>query len=405
MDFVLIANAWEAGIANPTSKHRIALELARRGHRVLWVEGGGMRSPRLDKEADRTRMRRRLAAALRGVRRAPEVVCTEGGVWILTPLLVPLPSVAAFRFLNGMICAWTARAAAWRLRFRAPMLIHYVPVLATALKGWPWRKVYYCVDRWDAFRMYNAAVMAKADAQCCRWADVVIASSRALYERCRQLNPRTHLVLHGVDHAHFARALHDRPRPADLPRGPVAGFFGLLSEWLDQDLVAHVARDLPDVQIVLIGDRDVPMDRLRGIPNLHLLGSRPFWDLPDYAGWFDVGLIPFLVNDLTKAVNPIKLREMLSAGCPVVATDLPEVASYIEQKGNGEIPAGAVCVAKAPEEFVALVRDRLAAPAGREERQRISAVVAGETWAAKVDELLAAAGEKEEHDSLRVDHQ
>jgi glycosyltransferase involved in cell wall biosynthesis len=318
------------------------------------------------------------------------------------------------------------------------------------------RVVYHCVDRWDAFSVYDSAMMAEMDARCCRYADVVIASSKDLFERCMEKNPNTYLVTHGVDYEHFAKAAREerpqtgdcrpeaslsrsdggqvewqtgdslpdstpdtRPsfatategklptpniRPSDLPAGRIVGFFGLLSEWVDQDLLVALAKRLaaygedgwpqeaqageagagnhPHVSIVLIGQADVDVSRLRAEPNIALLGPKPFADLPNYIRHFDVGVIPFVVNELTVAVNPIKLREMLAAGCPVVSTALPEVVAYTRDR--------AVEVASSREAFIAAVGQLVENPPVPSERAALSASMAGETWTAKVDQILAA---------------
>jgi glycosyltransferase involved in cell wall biosynthesis len=407
VDFVVIANAWQAGTANPTSKHRIALELARRGHRVLWLEGAGMRAPSLGSGHDRSRIRHKLWRAFQGA--VPIVQPPEADglpVWVLSPLLVPLPRLGSVRRLNGWTCASSARRWSRRLDFADPILINYVPVLAEAMRAWresrsgtpeasaagsfpeskQTRVVYYCVDRWDAFGMYDSAVMAKTDEECCRHADLVIASSANLAERCRRFNPSVHHVSHGVDHAHFAQALRPQPRPADLPQGRIIGFFGLLSEWIDQELLHRTAAEIPDTELVLIGSADVPIERLRGRSNIHLLGPRPFAELPRYVAHFDVGIVPFRVNDLTRAVNPIKLREMLAAGCPVVSTALPEVAALAA--GLGRLGQGGVRIGTSVGDFIASVREELQRGMTVEERQRISASMAGETWEAKVNRIL-----------------
>jgi glycosyltransferase involved in cell wall biosynthesis len=453
MDFIFIANAWSAGKDNPTSKHRIALELIRRGNRVLWIEGSGMRTPSMGSSSDRLRMVRKVVAALRGAReeggisredannaKGSDAVSTEGrgnnsfsrssrlrvkqsSLWVLSPLFIPLPKYELIRRLNGLIGRFCMRFWSWRLGFHDPVLINYVPVLAEAMRCRLRRQtldyrpetidlseappvsmsdvyglgskvsrcapriVYHCVDRWDAFSNYDARMMAEMDRRCCQYADLVIASSQDLVDRCRRYNNNVHLVSHGVDHQHFSRALQVVQRPVDLPPGPVVGFFGLLSEWLDQDLLIEVARRLPECALVLIGKADVDVERLKGIRNVHLLGPRSFSQLPEYVAYFDVGLIPFVVNELTKAVNPIKLREMLSAGCPVVSTALPEVQGY---RGVGVMVAGEAA------KFVEAVAGHIRHPATAAERKAISDGVAHETWEAKVSGILGLIeGEKD----------
>lgn len=382
MDFVIIANDWRAGIDNPTSKHRIAIELARRGHRVLWMEGAGMRQPVLTSGADRSRIVNKLKKIVKRPAPAKETAEFSGQVSVLAPFLVPLPNNAWARALNGAIYRNTAAFWGRKAGFQKPTLINYVPILAEAMSAWPWKRIYHCVDRWDSFSTYDSALMADMDARCCRYANLVIASSGDLEERCLRHNRHVALVMHGVDQAHFAQSL-GAPRPADLPAGRVIGFFGLVSEWLDQELIVKLARSLPSMQVVLIGKQDVNADALKGIANLHLLGPRSFRDLPGYLGNFEVGIIPFEVNDLTRAVNPIKLREMLAGGCPVVSTALPEVERF-----SGSF--GVVDVGHTHDEFINFVTKRVAEPVSCEQRRAVSDSMKAETWAVKVDQILAA---------------
>ena len=468
MDFIIIANAWSAGKDNPTSKHRIALELVRQGHRVLWVEGSGMRTPSVGSSHDRLRMVRKIAAALRGVRREiPDLGSESFRLWILAPLFVPLPRYEFIRRLNGVICRWSTRFWGGRLGFKDPVLINYVPVLAEAMKkqgyrllvnGCRWnrsadfpatnnqkritnnlprapRVVYHCVDRWDAFSMYDSAMMGEMDRRCCRYADIVIASAGELYERCKAINPNTVLIPHGVDWEHFHQAVEEvqtsdcgkeksieqttaklataencisaeggESKPSsrasvqyspgvNVNTASTIGFFGLLSEWVDQELILWLAKEFPSATIQLIGKADVDVTRLQGVANINLMGPKPFAELPSHIATFTVGIIPFVVNDLTRSVNPIKLREMLSAGCPVVSTALPEVALYGNhakspegEKREREAPS--VQIAHTHDEFVAMVRRVVEHPLSAEERKALSDGMAGETWSAKVREIL-----------------
>jgi len=155
---------------------------------------------------------------------------------------------------------------------------------------------------------------------------------------------------------------------------PILGFFGLIRDWVDLDLLAEVAKRRPRWHIVLIGDADsgVNLATYRDVPNMHFLGRRPYASLPAYCKCFDVGLIPFKINDLTKAVNPIKLREYLAAGLPVVSTPLPEVAAF-----NGHVHA-----AGSADTFLAETEECLeSAP----DRRECSRTMAGETWPAKLN--------------------
>jgi glycosyltransferase involved in cell wall biosynthesis len=158
--------------------------------------------------------------------------------------------------------------------------------------------------------------------------DFVVVSSSRLYETKRRFNPNTFLVTHGVDVAHFRKAcLEDTVRPADCAelRHPVIGFFGLIADWVDLEIVRFLAVARPEWSLLLIGEVQTDISALSELPNVHLVGRRPYSSLPGYCKAFDIAILPFVVNELTLAANPLKLREYLAAGLPVVATPLPEV--------------------------------------------------------------------------------
>jgi glycosyltransferase involved in cell wall biosynthesis len=213
----------------------------------------------------------------------------------------------------------------------------------------------------------------------CRRADVVFATSHALVERKRVWNPETYLASHGVDHAHFARALDDDVSvPADiaaLPE-PRVGFFGLVEDWIDIDLMGRVAERHPEWSIIMIGKVKVDRSRLDRFRNIHWLGRKPYAELPAYCKGWQVATMPFAMNELTRHVNPIKLREYLSAGLPVVSTDIPECRYYPDD-----------CrVARDADEFVRLCERAVAEDTPAARRRRSDAMRA-ETWEKKVEAL------------------
>ena len=369
--------------APPTSKHHVMRLLAER-NTVLWVNYHGSRRPSA-KGADVRAALGKLAQAAGGLRQRGR------NLHVLTPLVVPLPGCRGARSLNRRLLARQLRSALRRIQ-SGPVQVwsfsHDVGYLLDDIR--PERTVYYCVDAFSQFDGYDARQVACDEAELCRRADLVVTTSEALLAAKSPLNPRTILVPHGVDHAHFARACReDLAEPADLAGmgRPRLGFFGLIHEWVDVPLLAAVATARPEWQLVLIGQARADLSPIQDLPNVHLLGNRPYEQLPAYCGAFDVGLIPFVLNELTESVNPIKLREYLAAGLPVVSTGLPEVRRY----------EPLATIADGPDAFVAAVQRCLAEPAAK--RLARSQAVADESWRRKIDTICAALNDFHPHRS------
>jgi glycosyltransferase involved in cell wall biosynthesis len=366
-DIVCFANDWDG---DPLSKKHIMQRLARR-NRVLWVESLGQRPPRLTAYDGR-----RIAGRVR--RFARGLVEVERNIWVLTPMVVPLYGSRIAAELNARLVALTVRAAMARLGYRRAINYSFHPASAwVAGRLGEARVIYHCVDEYGSFAGAGEDIRALEE-RLLRRSDLVIVCSEPLLARKRALNPRTVLVRHGVDHAHFARALDPAtevpPDMAWLPR-PVIGFHGLIAEWIDLGLIRRVADAYPSASVVLVGERRVDAGPLRGAGNVHLLGRRPYAALPGYCRGFDVAMLPFTVDDLTIHANPLKLREYLAAGLPVVATRIPEAEALVPQ----------IRVAGDGDEFVRAVGEALREQPGPLAER--SARVAGETWDDKVREI------------------
>lgn len=359
---------------DPTSKTHIMRILARR-NRVLWINSIGMRRPTASR-ADLIRLASKLRRGLGGCREV------EPNLFVVNPLVVPLPGFAATDRLNAVILAATLRRWSRRLTLKRPILWSFLPTVGRLLGSLDERMViYHCVDEYAEFTGVPKQALLRMERDLVRRADLVLTSSERLCEERRPDNPNTHFIPHGVDVEHFAHALEATTIiPEELRRlpRPIVGFIGLLADWVDLDLVRAVAQARPDWSFALIGKSVTDLSAVRELPNVHLLGQKPFSTLPAYCRGIDVGIIPFRINRLTLRANPLKLREYLAAGLPVVSTPLPEVARL----------APFVQLAEGPTAFLAAIESALV-EAERDDtarRRRVLSMTA-EGWEARVEEI------------------
>jgi glycosyltransferase involved in cell wall biosynthesis len=203
-------------------------------------------------------------------------------------------------------------------------------------------------DRMSGFSAFTGR-MLELEGEIARSVDLVAYTSSGLEPHVRSLGARRWLHLpNGVEVSHFTDGPRDVPDDLSGIRRPIAIYVGAMDEWFDFHAVETAAIELPGVSFVLIGPDSPARDRLATLPNLHLLGPRPFVDLPRYLHNSDVGLIPFDVAGHTELVNdihPLKLYEYLACGLPVVATrwrELERLASPALLVDDGGAIAGAI---------------------------------------------------------------
>ncbi len=329
---ICIASSWDI---DPTSKHQV-MRILSQHNEVLWVNYHGSRRPSLNRKDALSAIGalRRVASGLKPIHERMSQ---------LTPLVIPGARDARVRRLNErLVVAQIKRAVRSMRKPNQPVQLWTFAPDVDFLAGrfGEERLIYYCVDDFAAFEGFDAKAIEAAENRLMERADVVLATSRPLMQKCERLHPNAHLVRHGVDHGHFASALEISELPSELRdiSRRIAGFVGLIDHWFDSHLMHDVATRLSDISFVLIGDVRVELGPLADLPNVHLLGRKPYAELPNYLAHFDVGLIPFVRNQLTESVNPIKLREYLAAGLPVVSTNLPEVRRYSEYAQLADAP-------------------------------------------------------------------
>jgi glycosyltransferase involved in cell wall biosynthesis len=362
-------NDWFA--ENRTSSHHVARELAQ-VRRVIYVECPGLRTPQSSKRDFRKllwKMWRFITAA----------ATTDGNLTVITLPQIPFRRLGLIRAINHALSRLALRLFMRRFGIRRPITWFVVPHAGHLCGRLGERlSVYYCIDDFAALPGVDAeAVQTMDDDLTCR-ADVVFVASETLLERKRSLNAATFHSPHGVDVSHFAKASRsDQPVPEEIATlaKPVAGFYGLIERWIDLDLVASLARARPHVSFVMIGRVAVSAGELPKLANLHFLGRRPYESLPDYGRGFDCCLIPYRRTRQVLHANPLKLREYLAMGKPVVSVSTPEVDQFSD----------VVAVARTHDEFLEKLDQALATASSPADSARRIERVSPMSWKARVE--------------------
>jgi UDP-galactopyranose mutase len=234
--------------------------------------------------------------------------------------------------------------------------------------------VYDCMDELSGFAGAPPGLEA-AERALLAAADVVFTGGHSLYESKRELHANIHAFPSSVDVAHFAQARRHRTDPVDQAAigRPRVGFFGVLDERLDVELVSAAAAARPDWHFVFVGPMaKVNPESLPKAGNIHYLGSKSYGKLPDYIAGWDVAWLPFARNDSTRFISPTKTPEYLAAGRPVVSTSIRDVV-----RPYGEL--GLARIADTADEVVAAVAAVLAEPAAARQ-SAADAFVSGMSW-------------------------
>jgi glycosyltransferase involved in cell wall biosynthesis len=367
-DMLCFSHDWTG---DPLSKTHLMRLLARH-NRVLWVNSIGYRAPNLGSKKDLGRIAHKLKQAAQPVREV------EPNLFVFSPLVVPGLRRGWLKRWNTRLLRWQVRRAMRKLNFRRPINWVFNPaagVLAGTLGEE--RVIYYCVDEYTKFTGVDTVTLAATEQDLLAKADLVVVSAEKLLHTKTSPRAKTVLVRHGVDYDHFRTALDPTlavpDEIASLPK-PVIGYFGLIADdWVDVPLMVHVARSFPTGTVVMLGKTTMDVSALEKEPNVRLLGRMPYQTLPAYCKGFDVAVIPFPISEVTLNANPLKAREYLAAGLPVVSTAIPEVEVL-----------GVCGIGRDPDEFVRRLRDVLVHPGPDAAR---SGTMASESWAARVDEL------------------
>jgi glycosyltransferase involved in cell wall biosynthesis len=370
---VYFGNDWFA--ENRTSSHHIARRLGKLVP-VLYIETPGSRGPQTSAR-DLRKLWRKLARALAPPQKVGEQF------YVATIPQIPFRKLPFIDGLNRWLGAYLARRAMRKIGFGRRISWFVVPHPGPLAKRLGEDlTVYYCIDDYASYPGMDPVAIQKLDDDLTRKADVVFVAPRALLDSKRRLNANVHFSPHGVDFDMFSRASDPATTPADEVGGlkhPVIGYFGTVGEFVDYDLLAYLVESRPEWTFLFVGLIAADVSRLRRYPNVIFAGPRPYETLPNWAAAFDVAIYAHQVNRQTKHSNPLKLREYLATGKPVVSVVTPETAAF------GEV----VYLADNREAYLAAI-ERALGEETPELRQKRMASVRGVSWDARFEETIAA---------------
>lgn len=299
-----------------------------------------------------------------------EVRERENGVQVVTPILpeglssdVAITAVLA-EMIQGFLRDNEIREyVCW---YYTPMAMEFTRNLK------PLAVVYDCMDELSAFRGAPEALRFH-ERELLKRADVVFTGGHSLFEAKRDKHPFIHAFPSSIDREHFMQARNRGADPEDQKRigHPRLGFFGVIDERFDIELIDAVAAARPHWQFVMLGPvTKIDPEALPQRLNIHYLGAKTYDELPGYIAGWDVALLPFAINEATRYISPTKTPEYLAAGKPVVSTPITDV---IRPYGQMDL----VRIAGTPEEFIDAIEASLKPEATSKE------------WLERVDQFLA----------------
>lgn len=321
LEMIVFGEDW--GV-HPSSTQHIMKHLMR-NHEVVWVNSLGLRRPHFNAR-DLMRAQQKLRDMLHKSDKSDSLIEAEiEAPDIVHPRAISWPGNPIAATFNKYVLGRQIDEVINQYGFDMPIFWASLPSAIDVIDNYPNHKViYYCGDDFRALAGVDHKPVAKMEERLAVRADLIITASEALQNRFPA--EKTILIEHGVDYELFAT---DCPRAKDLPDHPlIAGFYGSVHDWVDLEIIVQAAQQCPEWEFVFIGNTHIDIDFLKIQKNIKFLGARAHHELPAYVQHWQVSLLPFKDCAQIRACNPLKLREYLSAGRPVITTDFPALREY-----------------------------------------------------------------------------
>ncbi len=312
--------------------------------KVLYINSIIMQKVSIAKGANFTgKAIRKAKSVLRGLKK------TDAGFWVQSPLAIPVHHIAWASPMNNLALRTQIVFARSILGIRDPLVWVACPAACSlALKMKKDKLVYQRTDRFEDYPNVDPQFVRSCDKKLMAAADLTIFANSYLYDTEAGECQKALYLDHGVDYEMFASAENVATTPPDMRniKRPIVGFFGGIdSHTTDIDFLTRVVDLLGDMSFVFVGKTSIDCSQLRSYLNVHLLGQKPYELIPNYGKHFDAAIMTWNRNEWIEACNPIKLKEYLALGKPVISTPFPELEKYSEITYRAQSPAEfAACI-------------------------------------------------------------
>jgi len=361
------------------NRGHIDMQLMRRFARIgttLYVNSIIMQKPKLGQDGKLIqKVIRKTKSIVKGLQKS------DAGFWVYSPLSLPIHHIAWARPINEKLLLLQLHLVMLKLRISNPLVWVACPTACDiSVKMKKEKLVYQRTDRFEEYPNVDVHTIKQYDIKLKAHADLTIFVNTSLYEQESYQCKNAIFLDHGVDYEMFSTAKQNPYKCqdlADIPK-PIVGFFGAIDEHTcDTGLMEKVIDLLPEFSFVLIGEASSDITALLKKKNVWLLGYKPYEQIPHYGKCFDVAIMPWRQNRWVEACNPIKLKEYLALGKPIVSTPFTELQRYQD----------VVYEAKTPKEFAYCIR-RAHSEDGPELLARRRQKVAQASWDSKAELAL-----------------
>ena len=308
----------------PSTLQHIARVLLKNNNRVFWIGSLGLRKPKINWSDIKRAVQKIIKVFFKS-----EIVKTDSDIKpiLVHPFVLPFHDFQFIRILNKFFITKEIKKTLKKYKAANTVLITSAPITDFIIgELGEISSFYYCVDDYSSMEGAFKSIPVLEN-NLIEKVDAIFAVSEFLYKTRKSNKENIFIIPQGVELNHFNKTEKLADEVKDLKR-PVIGFFGLISEWINLDLIYKCTKKYPEYTFVLIGKTTSSLSRFDDCKNFVYLGPIEYGELPKFASVFNVGIIPFKLNTVTIAANPLKLFEYFSLGIPVVSTNLPEVKKF-----------------------------------------------------------------------------